>query len=151
MLHTRTVRCTSPLRSWFYGSKVLVPSHSFLLKASCCEGQMCSDLQPWWRYQWSRHCLGIWEVNRKIGCNGVQRNLTMFASTKVYFLFALVLACTNGFHFNGRTNFNIKSSLQMNDVRKTENKRDKSLAGILGDAIINDRTELMHFWCPTRQ
>lgn len=71
----------------------------------------------------------------------------MFASTKVYFLFALVLAYANGFHFNGRTNFNIKSSLQMNDVRKTENKRDKSLAGILGDAMINDlyskRTDLL--------
>ena len=69
----------------------------------------------------------------------------MFASTKVYFLFALVLAYTNGFHFNGRTNFNIKSSLQMNDVRKTENKRDKSLAGILGYTMKSIWTKLMCF------
>lgn len=69
----------------------------------------------------------------------------MFASTKVYFLFALVLAYANGFHFNGRTNFNIKSSLQMNDVRKTENKRDKSLAGILGDEMIRIQSELIYF------
>jgi hypothetical protein len=56
----------------------------------------------------------------------------MNAFVSTLFIFACTVASTNGFNFNGRTNINSKSSLQMNDVRKTENKRDRSLAGILG-------------------
>ena len=68
-------------------------------------------------------------------------SVAMHSAAGVFALCVCMLAHINGFSFCGRTNFNSKSSLQMNDIRKTENKRDRSLAGILG--AIDTRQSLL--------
>ena len=78
----------------------------------------------------------------------------MFTIIKLCAFCACIFDQINGFNFNGRVNFNSKSSLQMNDVRKTENKRDRSLAGILGmiiSTMISTGTfsSFRHWWSPS--
>ena len=64
----------------------------------------------------------------------------MYSSVTVFAVCLCIVAQVTGFSFSGRSSFNAKSSLQMNDVRKTENKRDRSLAGILESVEFIRRT-----------
>lgn len=65
----------------------------------------------------------------------------MFFIANVLAVGVCLFSQVNGFSLSGRASFDTKSSLQMNDIRKTENKRDRSLAGILGvnSSAIYDR------------